>query len=425
MKFFEKYFSKLNRTSYSLFTGCGRLLGNLQLDDPNTQHYAGNIFHRHGLNSHELAIWGCLNAFSVSSEKMWIKECLSKNYIAIPEEIEYYKKQFIKEHILLQSKVSSIDDPVLKNYSITKNGICSGFSSSRGKWIIRSVYPEMSYDLALSSEEYDLWRSATGVCTMYDTIKNFMNIQKCSAKKALTVFSKCIHRFHKAGYWNVEYFGNNSEVYSSEEQIHITLNQEDWFDKSKLNDYSQIIALGESDRGKRTAELVEITLGNRKKVPLNYQETLVWLYCRKNRATIAKMRDVFTEQDNLWEKVDIYEIVTKLLDQKLIMLWPETWKYGEDHRISAPACGYATSLVEGNKHKMNDVGTGKVSYIPKDIYLTWVFSHGFVPLGTTVEALKKALNISQEEAEKTVSRAIPTLMENGLINLQIIPPKTE
>ncbi|MFC3883451.1 hypothetical protein ACFOU2_07935 [Bacillus songklensis] len=414
MNFLRRLIAKQKvNADYSFFLGCGRIMGRVKAANAETEkdYAVGNLFSLVKLNRKEYHIW--LQLGDSKSMEAWLENCINKNLVRDIDELRIYRERFTREHILIDCVINDIGDDVLKQYTIVKNGVLAGFSDKYQQWIVNSCSPEGA-GIGMSQEEYDMWRSSTGVSTMFSTINHFINIRNCGMEEAIITFLKYLHKFNKAGLWNIEYCGDYEEIYATEEKIKSTVNQE-WFNKHGIKGDSQVIALGEQLGQKKNG--LEVILGNQK-ITLDYEEFVVWLMCRKKGATIlkiSKMLDVTQEE--------VKEHVKNLLAKKMLMLWPEEWNGGENHLIAVTAIGTSTGLSSENNYKIKDLVIGKHQTLPEPVYFVWMYSHGFVPIGVTVKAVANTFNVSNREAEMIVSQSIPILLEYGLANIHLIPKR--
>lgn len=394
-----------------MFLGCGRVIGsfNLTKDNNNQAYYVGSLFNFVELNLEEFNIYMELKKAKTQGE--WVKNCLKNRLIAEAHEIENYERKYREEHLLIHQRIQDINDKLLQKYTIIKRGIISEFSNELKCWIIGSANSNGNW-FTISQEEYDLWRSASGVGTIFNAVYNFKEIKNCSVTEALEILLKYIYQLNKAGLWNIEYCGENHEVYITPNNIKLTLSEK-WFHVDDLNGNSPLIAVGEefnvSSEGK------EVILGNQK-MSLNESSFLVWILCKKSGATINKINKLLELPEN-----QINSIVMKLIERKLLMIWPSTWSFGDDYLISASPLGSSIGYMHNELYEIKDIMVGDAQELPLPVYFIWVFSHGLVPLGTTVDTIKEILAISQEQAELLVSKCIPILLEKGLINVQLIP----
>lgn len=412
MNIFKKLFSN-RKAKPILFIGCGRMMGKLNYKQPSTGEFrgVGNIFSLAKLSEREYHIWSQLDY--IKSEKEWIQRCIDKELINDKEEIYKYKEKFLKSHILIDHTVKGINDPILKKFLIFKNGASVGYSGKENRWIINSYNPKGG-GVGLSQEEYNVWLSPSGVCTMYDTIINLMDRQEIDENKAISLLIDHVYNFNRSGLWTIEYTEGKEELQllkEGSEQVY----DSKYFNISEIEDDVKIIALGEEFGEPRTEK--KVVLGNQK-VDVDHKELLVWLLCKKNDASISNINKVLGVGS-----IEIREIVKELMRKRLVMIWPEAWIENEDFTVSASAVGTSIGYTN-NQYKIKDFTIGELQTLSPHAYLVWMNSQALIPLGFTVRVIKDILDIPEAVAEQALSQAIPLLVEKGLINLHIIPYKT-
>lgn len=396
---------------HNIFLGCGRIMGNFNLTKVDTiqSYYIGSLFNLVELDMEEFNIY--MELKKAKTQEEWVKNCLINGLIAEVYEIEAYEKKFKAEHLLIYHTIQDINDDILNKYTIIKRGVVSEFSEELKSWIIGSTNSNGHW-FTMSQEEYDLWRSASGIGTILNTIHNFKEIKNCTVTEALEVLLSYIHQLNEAGLWNIEYCGEDHETYITPKNINLTFNEK-WFNVADLTENSQLIAVGEEFND--SSRVKEVVLGDQK-IPLNEYDFLIWILCKKNGATILKINEILDLTEN-----QINNIITKLIESRLLMIWPPTWSFGVDYLISASPLGSSIGFKRDDLYEIRDIMLGNAQELPIPVYFTWVLSQGLVPLATTVDTLSEILAISQEDAELLVSKCIPILLEKGLINVQVIP----
>ncbi|GIN85965.1 hypothetical protein J6TS2_23510 [Heyndrickxia sporothermodurans] len=368
----------------------------------------GNIFNIAKLSEREYNIWSQLN--TIKSEKEWIERCIDKKLIKNKKELNQYKEKFTKNHILIDFSFTSINDSILKKYLIIKNGVSVGFSDKERKWIINSYNPNGG-GVGLTQEEYDVWISSSGVCTIYDTIINLIDRQKIDENTAISLFMGHVYKLNRAGLWTIEYIEDvkESDAFNKGRKI---VDESKYFSPNELKEDLKIIALGEEFGEPRIEK--KVVLGNQM-VDIEHEELLVWLLCKKKDASISNIKNILGVKSEV-----INKIVKELMRKRLVMIWPEVWSEDEHFIVSASAVG--TSLGYINKqYIIKDFTIGELQFLSLQAYLVWMNSQALIPLGFTVRIIKDILNITETSAKQTLSQAIPYLVEKGLVNLHIIP----
>ncbi|WHY54321.1 hypothetical protein [Peribacillus simplex] len=399
--------------NHTLFLGCGRVMGKSisESSDDNQVYLVGSLVNLVCFNKKEYDIY--LQTINAKTKEEWVNNCVKNRLVTNAKELEAYEESFKKEHILIHQNISEIDDPIFFKFTIAKRGISFGYSKKEKKWIISSVNPKGN-NLRLSHEEYDMWRSSSGICTIWDTMHHFMKIRGCTATEALSIFIKNMNRFCKIGLWNIEYCGDNKDIYATEHEQERTFKGK-WFDVHNLKTDSIIVAAGEEFGG--SGDQIEIIIGNQN-VFVEKAEFLIWLLCKKNQNTILKMKEQLDMDES-----QIRDIVKRLIGKKLLMIWPDAWVFDESYSVSAVPLGTSIGMINNENYEAKDLPIGKGQLLPVSMYFVWIFSHGFASLGVTVQALKESLNIRQKEAELLVAQSIPVLIEKGLMDIQIIPKR--
>ncbi|QED48144.1 hypothetical protein [Cytobacillus dafuensis] len=392
------------KLNYTLFLGCGRMMGQLteEESEEDNMFLVGSYSNLATLSSKDFAVY--MQTIHASTMGEWGDICINRGLIEDLEELEYYEDKFRNEHILIHYQFDHINDPILSEYSITKNGQSYGLIEEKQKWIINSIFPNEN-GFEMEKEEYDIWRSASGLYTIREFIHQISAMKECSMEEAFSVFTAYLPFFHKAGLWTIEYCGdlhrNRTEQTGNDK----------FFNVSELNVNSLILSVGEVFG--ESGDEIMIIIGD-KKVPLHAYEYFIWTLCRIRNASISNIHKAFKMDINVLKSV-----ITSLMKKRLILLWSGNWSLSSECPISIVPHGNSVGFITNDTYTAKDIITGEAQPISKALYFIWVFAQKYVSLSMTLQALSEVMEISQEEAELLIRDGIPQLLEKGLISLQI------
>lgn len=109
------------------------------------------------------------------------------------------------------------------------------------------------------------------------------------------------------------------------------------------------------------------------------------------------------------------------MDKRVVMKWPESLVANKQFVLSVGPKGIGIGTKNNKEYKILDVTNGEGKFLPYEAYMVWAFSHGYVPIAIIIEKFKMNLNYSQEDASYRVTQWVRLLLNQGLVNLTIIP----
>ncbi|OLO42406.1 hypothetical protein BTR23_04080 [Alkalihalophilus pseudofirmus] len=416
MGFFNNLFGKNNQTKkHTIHTilCTGRDMGRFSTNIEEGKHFSiGSGVKPVLLTKHEYGAWRQLRSSKTIDE--WYEKCLEKKMITSKEELDVLRQKFQEEFLLLEWDGKLTPEAVLKEFTVTNNGKYAGFSEENQKWVVMSVAPK-DKGVAMTQEQYDMWRSAIGVQRMIDVIHQFKRLTGCNTNEAKQLFFKYAQQYAKAGLWNIEYCGEDEALYANNHRETMTSNK-DWFNSRLVEDTTLLISIGEEFIVGNESERVPYVKAGKKEIRLEADEMLIWAACKNDMNSVANLAKLYHQSN-----ITVKEIISKLMEKKVIMIWPNKWNGTEDDTISIKPTGIGVGSNDGKVFQIADLTNGNIQKIPVSAYSIWVMAHSCMPLQVMVSNFQQLFSTTEEEAEKQVSEWIPLLLKSGLAHLQMIP----
>ncbi|PFW51996.1 hypothetical protein [Priestia megaterium] len=406
-------FQKSKKEIESFIIATGRDLGCFRLNEKREAIFAvGSLFDLVQMTKKEYKVWKELKASRTISN--WAENCINNNVVSDEKEFEQIKLKF-KNHRLFENwdKNSILQ---MKEHNVSKNGVFLNYSSKEDKWIISSFFPKRS--ISLNQEQYEVWRAAVGTSTIADVVKIVANTSNNNEKNAIEKVIRIAPILVERDLWNIEFFGKAEKYYANEKVIADTIHTE-FFDSNSLSANTNIVSLGDEigyeSTSIREKDNMLIMVAN-KVVTLNSKEHAAWVAFRKGVLTIQDSKEIFSVQLE-----EMISVVKMLMDKRVVMKWPESLVANKQFVLSVGPKGIGIGTKNNKEYKILDVTNGEGKFLPYEAYMVWAFSHGYVPIAIIIEKFKMNLNYSQEDASYRVTQWVRLLLNQGLVNLTIIP----
>lgn len=399
-----------------ILSGCGRDLGKVTATSQDGKNFAvRNSTRLVRMNHREYFVWQTIRG--KRNLIKWERDMILEYPTYTLSELIQYKRFMIEHSLIIDLNAESMDDPVFKQYQVTKNGEVAGKDPKSQCWIFNSQQPETGGKV-LTDEQYRMWRSATGISTMYDVLRRFQ--QQTQEEETLVVkkFLFYLDLFYKQDLWTIEYFPEQAEQLLPQEVWCRTV-ESSLFEVSLVSDQTKLISIGE-ELGPLDLEIeaegyVGFVVG-KTEVIVGYDEYLVWRFCRIGINTIEEMTNQF--HVNQWM---LRKSIEQLFEKRLLMIWPNSWKMSDDIFISAHPSGRAIGTINDEDYIMQDIEIGSQIQLPSIFYVPWYFSNGFIPLSVLRDRVQQTFQCTKDLAAEIIGRSIPVLMERGFLHLHIAP----